>query len=161
MGLRFPAQVHGQCFFITTTFADWAPLGDVPGFYETLAVNLEHYRRQYRAAILGFVFMPTHIHLVIAIEGPRLSGFMRDFKKYVSQRAAKELGIKRRRVWIPRYDRVVITSEEVLRTKLEYVHNNPAKAGLVDVADKWLWSSARAYSGAGDCPIAVWTNWAS
>ena len=159
MGLRFPAQVHGQCFFVTTTFADWAPLGDITGFYEALAENLEHYCRQYQAAILGFVFMPTHIHFVIAMDGSRLSAFMRDFKKYVSQRASKELGMKRKRIWMPRYDRVVITSEDVLRTKLEYIHNNPLKAGLVRQADKWLWSSARAYAGDGRGPVTVWKGW--
>ena len=160
MGLRFPEQVHGQCFFVTTSFADRAPLGEIAGFYEALAENLDHYCDAYHAAILGFVFMPTHIHLVIAIDGSRLSEFMRDFKKYVSQRAAKELGIKRKRIWMSRYDRVVITSENVLRIKLEYIHNNPLKAGLVRQTDRWLWSSARAYSEDGRCPVTVWKGWA-
>jgi REP element-mobilizing transposase RayT len=34
-------------------------------------------------------------------------------------------------------------NEEHLARTVEYVELNPVKAGLVNVADAWLWSSAR------------------
>ncbi len=38
-----------------------------------------------------------------------------------------------------------IFTEKFARQKMDYIHMNPVKAGLVDTADQWLYSSARAY----------------
>jgi len=40
-------------------------------------------------------------------------------------------------------------NEDMLRQKIEYVHNNPVKRGYVDVPEHWRYSSARNYV-AGD-----------
>jgi len=71
--------------------------------------------------------MPSHVHLVLFIAGRDLGGFMRDFKKYIAQKVAGDRGLMGG-IWMPRYDRVVICSEEVMRTKLEYIHQNPVHA---------------------------------
>ena len=34
-----------------------------------------------------------------------------------------------------------ITSDAVLRAKMDYVHTNPVKRGLVDDPSQWPWSS--------------------
>jgi REP element-mobilizing transposase RayT len=89
MGLRFPEQIHGQYFFVTTTFKDWQPLGNIPGMYEALAKSLAFCLDKYGALVLAYVFMPSHIHLILNIDGHHLGSFMRDFKKYIAQKAAK------------------------------------------------------------------------
>jgi putative transposase len=160
MGLRFPDQIHGQCFFITTTFKDWRKMGDTPGLYQGLADSLSFCAGKYGALIIGYVFMPTHIHLILYVDGMRLASFMRDFKKFISQKVSKDLGLKSKAVWMPRYDRVVICSKDVLITKLEYIHNNPVKANLVDSPEKWPWSSAAGYfSDVPDGPVPIFQDW--
>jgi putative transposase len=159
MGLRFPAQIHGQCFFVTTTFLDWQPFGHIPGMYEKLAASLTFCMDKYGAHILGYVFIPSHIHLLINIDGRHLGSFMRDFKKYIAQKAIKDMGVPSSQIWMPRYDRLVIVAEKVLRSKLNYIHNNPLKAGLVSVPEDWAWSSARAYAGFGDGVLKVFKDW--
>jgi putative transposase len=160
MGLRFPAQIHGQCFFVTTTFRNWRKLGAVAGIYQKLAESLVFCAEKYEALIAGYVFMPSHIHILIFIEGKRLSGFMRDFKKYISQKTVKELGLNMDGVWMPRYDRVAITSKRLLASRLEYIHNNPVKAQLVDAADAWRWSSASEYiKGASPGNVPIFRDW--
>jgi putative transposase len=47
--------------------------------------------------------------------------------------------------WQPKSYVFHICTEQKLREKLDYIHNNPVKAGLVDRADQWRWSSARWY----------------
>lgn len=159
MGLRFPSQQFCNFFFVTTTFREWQPLGNVSGMYEALAVPLNFYSKKYKAGILGYVFMPTHLHLVISIDGGKLASFMRDFKKFIAQKAVKELGVDDHTIWMPRYDRVAITTEDVLRIKLEYIHNNPAKAGLVSSSKAWQWSSAGRYAGGVKSGVDVVTDW--
>jgi type I restriction-modification system DNA methylase subunit len=40
-----------------------------------------------------------------------------------------------------------IQSEEVMRQKVEYIHNNPVARGYVDRPEHWRYSSARNYLG--------------
>ncbi|WP_254045381.1 hypothetical protein [Thiohalocapsa sp. ML1] len=51
-----------------------------------------------------------------------------------------------------------IQGEEMLRQKLEYIHNNPVKRGFVDEPEHWRWSSARNYAGR-EGMIEVFTGW--
>jgi REP element-mobilizing transposase RayT len=159
MGLRFPQQKYGTCFFVTTTFKEWAALGNIPGLYPALAGSLVFCARKYSALIAGYVLMPTHIHLLIFIEGSRLPAFMRDFKKFIAQKVIKDLKVNKSSVWMPRYDRVVIYSDNVLREKLNYIHHNPVKSGLVQNAEDWQWSSARDYTTDTEGVIPVWKEW--
>jgi len=101
--------------------------------------------------------MPSHLHLVIAINGTVLSEFMRDLKKYTAQKSLAEL-CGTNNIWQQRYDRQVIITEKVLLTKIQYIHHNPVKAGLVDSPGKWPWSSAIDYAG-GMGPIPIWKDW--
>jgi hypothetical protein len=41
----------------------------------------------------------------------------------------------------------LIQGEEMLRQKIEYMHNNPVKQGYVDDPIHWRYSSARNYAG--------------
>jgi len=161
MGLRFRQQVFGSCFFVTTSFLDRKKLGQVERVYSELANSLEFCLEKYNALLPGYVFMPSHIHLLIVIDGKSLAGFMRDFKKFTSQKALKDHGMNNTKVWMPRYDRVAIYTEQVFRTKLEYIHNNPIKSGLVKNKEDWSWSSARCYTSGETGPLPVWREWLS
>ena len=46
-------------------------------------------------------------------------------------------------IWQARYYDFNIFSEQKLREKVEYMHNNPVRAGLVSEPLGWPWSSAR------------------
>jgi len=50
-------------------------------------------------------------------------------------------------LWQPRFfDRALRTVKEY-NEKVEYIHRNPVKAGLVRRPEEWFWSSVREYSG--------------
>jgi len=105
MGLRFPEQAFGGCFFVTTSFHEMKRYGDIPGIYEALAKSLIFCLDKYTARLISYVFMPSHIHFIVVIDGKRLGDFMRDFKKYVAQKEASDFGIRERPIWQYRYDR--------------------------------------------------------
>ncbi len=48
-------------------------------------------------------------------------------------------------VWQEGYHPELIESDGMLRQKMEYIHNNPVKRGLVAAPEHWLYSSARNY----------------
>ena len=159
MGLRFPQQIFGSCFFVTTSFHEWRKYGEIEGVYSAVANSIKFCLEKYDALLPGYVLMPSHVHLLLVIDGRNLADFMRDFKKFVSQKALKEYQISDTRIWMPRYDRLAVYSEQVFRQKLDYIHNNPAKSGLVGVAEEWAWSSARCYALDEQGPLPVWRDW--
>ncbi len=47
--------------------------------------------------------------------------------------------------WERGFDEVTISSNKMFWVKLNYMHNNPVKAGIVDKAENYLFSSAMDY----------------
>jgi len=100
--------------------------------------------------------MPSHLHALMGFRHvEQLSKFMQSFK-ILSSKRIKELDLGtfhdqlwhngNFRLWKPRFNDLVITSEKQFRIKLDYIHNNPIKAGLATRAGDWRYSSASEWS---------------
>ncbi|MBW2061218.1 MAG: hypothetical protein JRI95_06590 [Deltaproteobacteria bacterium] len=48
-------------------------------------------------------------------------------------------------VWQPRYYRYNIFSPEKMKEKINYIHENPVRIGLVNRPEDWAYGSARYY----------------
>ncbi len=144
---------------MTTTFYNWENYGNITGVYKKLKECIKFNLTKYDAKLFGYVFMPSHIHLLLFIEGKLLTGFMRDFKKYISQKAFKDLSICDNKIWMDGFDRVVIYSDKILLQKLDYIHRNPVKAGLVNSQENWEWSSAKNYLHSHIEDNFIFTEW--
>jgi len=170
---------QGHVFFITTTVMDFERVFDHgEQYYLILLDSLKHVLAEHRAALFAYVFMPSHIHLVVALpEREHISDMMRDFKKYTSTTIRQQLeqdgyteSVERLRehargrkqvfkLWMDRFDDVVLCNEEMLRVKITYIHENPVRAGLVKRAEDWKYSSARNYILGDQSLIYVATDW--
>jgi putative transposase len=161
MGLRFKDQKYATSFFVTTSFRDHIRLGDIPGVYERLAESIIYRLNKTQSKLAAYVFMPSHIHLFLFMDGKLLAGFMRDFKKYLAQKGLAEL-YKTKSIWQARYDRQIIVSLDLLAIKVSYIHYNPVRAGLVENPEDWKWSSAADYLGCREKgPVPVFKDWYS
>jgi len=105
---------------------------------------------------LGFVVMPDHVHALVWFpEVMQLSQFMNKWKELTSKSLKQVLPWMFPKywstmesadpIWQPKYYGVNIWSRDKLEEKLDYIHQNPVRAGLVESATDWLWSSARWY----------------
>ncbi|HCS55671.1 transposase [uncultured Rubinisphaera sp.] len=105
---------------------------------------------------VGFVIMPDHVHAMLWLEETKnLSSFMQHWKRLSSHAIRNWYRIHRpvyfqkaqelKRIWIPKYYEFSIFSESKLIEKLEYMHLNPVRTGLVSKPSEWRWSSARWY----------------
>lgn len=65
------------------------------------------------------------------------------------------------RLWKPRFDELTLTSEDQFRVKLNYVHENPVRAGLVSRPEEWSLSSASEWSTGvpGILPVSRDFSW--
>jgi len=112
--------------------------------------------KRINASCVGFVVMPDHVHAIVWFPRPGcLSGFMHEWKRY-SSRLIREWYLQQQmryfeeaefgdRFWLPKYYSFEIESSRKLEEKLDYMHLNPVRAGLVQRAVDWPWSSARWY----------------
>ncbi|HTG25542.1 MAG TPA: transposase [Reyranella sp.] len=95
-----------------------------------------------RYRLLAWCIMPNHVHVVVeTLEGYSLSGVVKSWKSFTSRQANARLS-RTGAFWEADYfDRYMRNEDHLMRTT-DYVENNPVKAGLVDKADDWPWSSA-------------------
>ncbi|MEK7995003.1 MAG: transposase [Planctomycetota bacterium] len=93
--------------------------------------------------LIAWCIMPNHVHAVIDVSGDHsLSDIVRSWKSFTARRANTQL----RRLgtfWHADYFDRYMRDEDHLARTVEYVEENPVKAGLVGAAIDWLWSSAR------------------
>ena len=112
-----------------------------------LARAFNRVRRLHPFLLTAWVFLPDHWH---AICSPRHPATISLLVKSVKQSSTTAINRRRKAsgpLWQPRFfDRALRTVEEY-NEKVEYIHLNPVKAGLVQHAEEWFWSSAREYSG--------------
>jgi putative transposase len=98
-------------------------------------------RREF--ALVGYVVMPEHVHLLIS--EPKVgtpSTILLLLKKLVSQRIADRSS---KRLWQSRFYDFNVWSRKKRVEKLLYMHLNPVKRGLVAHASDWPWSSFAFY----------------
>ena len=128
---------------------------------------LEEVREKYQFVIWGYVVMPEHFHLLIGeparrsvalamqVFKQRVSFRCRRKKKTTGQRPLWETELPRA-FWQPRYYDFNVFSERKHAEKLNYMHNNPVKRGLVESAELWRWSSFRSYRFGEPGLVKLW-----
>ena len=116
---------------------------------------------------MGYVIMSNHVHLLMQAKEENLSDIVRDSKKFTSQtiiRTLEENKNESRRNWMLWLFKETDENKKVsyqfwqpdnhpelcyhldfMWQKLEYIHNNPVKAGLVHKAEEYVYSSAGDY----------------
>ena len=107
----------------------------------------------------AWCIMPNHVHVLLE-PVTNLATIVKGWKSYTARWVLKkneELALKipaSNTLWMREYWDRYIRDAEHYRKTVEYIHYNPVKAGLCDVAEAWLWSSARLFqedaSGSAD-----------
>ncbi|HTU25127.1 MAG TPA: transposase [Pirellulales bacterium] len=117
--------------------------GDFEAFLEALC-NLKE-RKPFE--LYGYCLMPNHFHLLLRPTGATISRIVQSLLVSHTQRYHRHHG-SGGHVWQGRFKSPVIQDDEHLLTVLRYIEANPLRAGLVERADEYPWSSYRAH-GAG------------
>jgi REP element-mobilizing transposase RayT len=90
----------------------------------------------------AYVVMPDHLHLVATLPiGGSLGRVVQLIKGRFAWRYNRASGTTGK-VWQGRYHERGLRSDREYQAAVEYVHNNPVAAGLVEEVGEYLWSSA-------------------
>jgi REP element-mobilizing transposase RayT len=172
-------HIEGHIYYVTIVVHNRLPLFTRPSFVIPLYDSLNFYRHKQDFKLLGYVIMPDHVHLILWPFGPAtVSDIMRDYKKFTStrlirqaeaeqieawtsafERAGRETGRSQNKVWQDSYWDVNIYSERFVRQKLDYLHSNPVRAGLVEKPEDYVYSSYRNYVYGEEWLIEIDREW--
>lgn len=105
-----------------------------------------HYRDGNVFDLHAFCIMSNHVHVVFEINKanwqsalPDLPGIMQSLKRHTARQANLILGREGAFWQDESYDHVIRNNEEYIRI-VNYVLENPVKAGLVSDWDQWQWT---------------------
>jgi len=115
--------------------------------YERLGASLARMRQKHSFALTAWVFLPDHWHAIIYPPYPLTISTV-----FKAVKVSSMIGINLRRrergdLWQDRfYDHALRTVREY-NEKVDYIHLNPVRRGLVRQATDWKWSSVHEYAG--------------
>ena len=160
------------CYFLTMTVVYWIDIFSRREYRDVVVDALNHCTKAKGLSIYAWVIMSNHVHLVARCKAPHeMSGFLRDFKKFTSKKILEEIMAinESRREWLldkfgfearrtGRADKYKLWKDDNhaidlennnidVMEKIDYIHNNPVRAGIVNYPDEYVYSSAIAYSG--------------
>jgi REP element-mobilizing transposase RayT len=156
-------SLEGYAYFITTKIKNYIKVFETKLYFDIIIDNVNFYREKFGFKLWGYVIMPEHIHLMIHLGDKNdLSKIMEQFKRYTSKQMLKQLkkdkkshlikpftiaNVKKEKhmVWEEGFRGLGIRSERVFNIKMNYIHNNPVKRGLVEKPEDYTYSSYRNY----------------
>ncbi len=92
--------------------------------------------------VISWCIMPNHVHVLIEVmKNISLSSILHSWRSFSSNEINKVLN-RSGRLWMPEYFDRFIRDNDHFNNVVDYIHNNPVKAGLVKEATDYKWSSA-------------------
>lgn len=154
----------GAIHFVTFAVVEWIDVFTRKIYSDILLDSIRHCQDK-----RGLDLMSSHVHLIASAKQNDLSEILRDLKKFTSKQIIGAIEHNRqesRRDWMLRIFREQGTcnsrnsthqfwrqdnqpkelySAAFTAQKINYIHNNPVVAGIVDKAEDYVYSSARDY----------------
>ena len=158
-------------YFLTFTVVEWVDVFTRQSYRSIIAESLDYCRKHKGLKLNAWCLMTNHMHLVCSIELPfRMTDFLRDFKKFTAKAVLDQIQtmaesrrdwllyrfefagkfdnrIEKYRFWQDKSHPVELTTTEMIDQRINYIHENPVRSGLVARSEEYLYSSARNYAG--------------
>ncbi len=167
--------------FLTFSTVGWVDLFTRKKCRDILLESFRYCVKNKGLVINAYVIMSNHVHIIVTAQESSvgLSAIVRDMKKYTSKLLLNwvlKSGEEKRKDWMEvvfkyhsKFNRrnknyqiwqqdnkpMVCSHPKFTSQKIEYIHQNPVIAGIVDKPDDYRYSSARNYSGRNDFLLKV------
>jgi len=158
-------------YFISFAVINWIDIFIRQQYFELICDSLEYCIKNKGMVVYAYCIMPSHIHMIFSDNNANPSKLLGEFKTFTSKNMRKEIenniyesrkewilwmmkkaGVKNSNVknyqfWQQNNQPMELWSNKFIDQKVDYIHNNPIKAGFVEEAEHWKYSSAIDYSG--------------
>jgi len=171
--IRNQNEIH----FLSFAVVEWVDVFTRKMYSDIVVDSLAHCQQTKGLLLHGWCIMSNHMHLLASSKPGDLSGTMRDFKKYTSKKIIESIRNNEqesRREWMLEiFNRAGLANSRnkdfqfwrqdnqpkecysagFTVQKLNYIHDNPVRAGIVDKPEHYIYSSAKDYLLQKDCGL--------
>ena len=169
MSEKYRASEAHEIYFVTLSVVQWADVFTRRDYNEIVCESLVYCQKEKGLTLYAWCIMTNHLHLICS--APSLPDVVRDFKKYTSKeiiKAIEQNPLESRKGWLlwlfksagesssknevfkfwqTGYHPILLDTNSLIDQRLNYLHQNPVKAGFVEEPEDWFYSSAREYAG--------------
>ncbi len=158
-------------YFLTFTIVGWIDVFTRQNYRDIVIESLKICQEKKGLHVNAYVIMSNHMHIIAHSSENKLSNIIRDFKKFTSTqiiKTIKENPKESRAEWMlklfkyyAKYNKnnmtyqfwrqynkpIELISPKWINQKINYIHLNPVRAGIVESPEKFIYSSAKNYLG--------------
>jgi putative transposase len=129
-----------------------------PEDYKGFLLLLRDAGLRFEISLFDYCVMPNHFHLIIRPDAPHaLSAYMHWLTStHVRRTHQRYSTVGQGHIYQERYRNVTLTSEMQFLNACRYVEANPVRAGLVERADLWPYSSCSLEQHSPRPSLAPW-----
>ena len=170
MSTGYKIDEQGGLYFVTFQIVKWIDIFTRKIYRDIVIDSLRFCQANKDLEIYAFVIMSNHIHLLLKSGKSDLSNTIKEFKSFTAKQILKaidtetesrrdwilnlfEFSAKQHKrnekyqVWTHENHAEYVYSNPFMDSKINYIHDNPVRAGIVEKAEEYLYSSARNYAG--------------
>jgi REP element-mobilizing transposase RayT len=161
-------NLPGALHFVSGNFLDRLPVFSQQSCCKSFLDTLANLLDEWPCKLIAYVLMPDHTHLIVNPKDGRIKEFTGKLKS-LSARAmvqtAHGLDFKfdpeesSHLVWQESFKVTPLWSAWMIWQKINYIHANPVKAGLVNSAKDYRWSSFRSFYSRDEVDLKVDQDW--
>jgi putative transposase len=158
-------------YFVTYATVGWVDVFTRDEYRNIILDSLRYCCANKGLEVYAWVVMTNHVHLIIGTSGENMEQILGNHKSYTAgillaaitgnmHESRKEWMLSifseagkansnnlNYQFWQQHNKPVELYSIPVIKQKLDYIHNNPVRAGFVEHPEDWRYSSARDYAG--------------
>jgi len=159
-------------YFVSFAVVEWLDVFTRNEYKNILVESLAFSQKQKGMEIIAWCIMSNHVHLIFrSVKGQHPALLLGDFKRFTSKSIVKAIqenpresrrkfllehfrkaankssNVKNFQFWRHDNKPIELWSNKVIKEKINYIHQNPVKAGLVYKSYDYVYSSAIDYAG--------------
>jgi REP element-mobilizing transposase RayT len=112
---------------------------------------MAHALQRTGARVHAYCWMTNHLHLLVQVGALPLGALMQQVESRFARFVQKGIPTTGH-LFENRYHALLVDVDSYFLELIRYIHLNPVRAGIVDTADMYLWSSHRTYLGKVEQP---------
>lgn len=162
---------QSKSYFITYATVDWVDVFTRQTYKDIVVDSLQFCIDNKGLIVYAWCIMSNHVHLIIGSNQEKMQDIVRDMKKFTSKKICEAIennpqesrkqwmlalfsragkrnsNNKKYQFWQQHNQPIELDYAEIIDQKINYIHNNPVKAGWVNHPWEYTYSSAPAYAG--------------
>jgi len=164
-------NLPGALHFVTGNLLDRIPVFKQEACCYAFLKTCGDLMNEWPSKMIAYVLMPDHFHLVVNPRDGRITQLIGALKSLSARRiveTAHEMDFRREKpdddgsthhVWQESFKAMPLWSSWMIWQKINYIHANPVKAGLVKSAKDYPWSSFHAFYSDTEPLLPVDKEW--